>query len=202
MNIENLITIIPDLLDLFLSGFIFMLIYNWISSRKVDTMSFVVGSIFISYLIKVICSLFLPPTISHSLVVLIYVVVAIISSLAISIFINTNSFKSILVTISYKTPNTFIFRDVLDFEEGTILCLYLKNSNIKILGQSSVMEENGIDSYLSLTNYSYYDNDDNEIKTFLDSERGMVVTSLKDIERIEILYPKESKVWDYHKPKG
>ena len=52
-----LIDIIPELVNLFLSGFIFMSMYTWITNKKIDISSITIWSLFISVLIKTFYSL-------------------------------------------------------------------------------------------------------------------------------------------------
>ena len=51
INLKDLITIMPDVINLFLSGFIFVCTYNWLN-KKTDTSILTVWSLFISILIK------------------------------------------------------------------------------------------------------------------------------------------------------
>ncbi len=57
ISLKDLIYIIPDLMNLFLSGFIFVSVYNCLNTRTNDMSLTIIWSLFISYLIKLFYSL-------------------------------------------------------------------------------------------------------------------------------------------------
>ena len=51
IELQDLIGIIPELINLFLSGFIFMEIYNWLTNRNMDISVIILWSLFVNTLI-------------------------------------------------------------------------------------------------------------------------------------------------------
>lgn len=74
--------------------------------------------------------------------------------------------------------------------------IYLKSSNIYDTGRFTFREENGADSWISLVEYCSVDKQTND--PIFDPKSGelcsLVVINFKDIERIEIIYEKDSDV--------
>ena len=76
--------------------------------------------------------------------------------------------------------------------------VYIKSSDVYYIGRFYLREENGINSWISLVEYYCVDRKNNN-KLF-DPEEGelcsSVVINLNEVERMEIIYEKDSKVWE------
>lgn len=52
ISIKDLLPLVPDLIDLFLSGLLFLTVYGWLNTKKYDISLLVIWSLFVSYIIK------------------------------------------------------------------------------------------------------------------------------------------------------
>jgi hypothetical protein len=111
-----------------------------------------------------------------------------------------------MLKTTYKTPHQSIWRDVLDFENGTPCYIHMKAANRVYAGTLSVMEENGDDSYLCLAGYILTTGNSGEATheevNYENDIRRLIVLRLRDIDRIEINYKDgSSKIKKIEKPK-
>lgn len=202
ININDLISIVPELIDLFLSGFIFIYSYSWFNNKKIDIPIFTVLCLFISVLIKSFYStihIFILSNIEvhNSIKVIIYSLTGLLFAIICTNLKNTKLFGGLLYKINNKSINDDIFDAVIDYDKKTMMCVYLKSSDVYYVGRFCFREENGLDSWISLVEYCCIDKKTDEQKfNSEDSEIGSsVVFNLKDVERIEIFYEKDSDVW-------
>lgn len=199
---KDLIYIVPDLINLFLSGFIFMYTYNWLNNKKTDVSILTIGSLFISFLVKSFYAachnfIFADIKINDSMKVIIFSITGFLLALFCTYLKKTTLFTKLLYSINNKSINDDIFDDIIDYDKKTMMKVYIKSSDIYYIGRFSFREENGINSWISLI--EYYCVDKNTNKKIFDPEQGglnsSVVINLSNIERIEIIYEKNSEVW-------
>lgn len=199
---KDLIYIIPDLINLFLSGFIFMYTYNWLNNKRTDVSILTIGSLFISFLVKSFysaCHSFIFPDtkINDSVKVFIFSITGLLLALFCTYLKKTKLFTKLLYCINNKSINDDIFDDIIDYDKKTMMKVYIKSSDIYYIGRFSFREENGINSWISLI--EYYCVDKNTNKKIFDPEQGglnsSVAINLGNIERMEIIYEKDSDVW-------
>lgn len=78
-----------------------------------------------------------------------------------------------------------------------MMSVYLKESNIYYIGRFAFREEKGIDSWICLIKYGVFEKESN--KKIYDPDKGglksSVVINLSNVERIELVYEDDSKVW-------
>ena len=202
ITLNNLIYIVPDLINLFLSGFIFMVVYNWLNNKKCDVSILSIWSLFVSYIIKSICS------VVHSLVltqmifgnsfkILIYIFVGTIIATFATWVKKWKIIQKLLYFTNNKSINDDIFDDIIDYDRPTMMQIHLRSSNVYYIGKFFFREENGINSWLALINYISIENGSNNVLYQPDSGdiKSVVIINLKDIERIELIYEDDSEVW-------
>lgn len=203
INIKDLIPIMSDLINLFLSGFVFMYTYSWFNNRKIDISILTIWSLFISILIKSFYSalhIFILPNIKihDAIKIIIFFITGILLAIICTYIKQTKLFSKLLYKINNKSINDDIFDDIIDYDKRTMMNVFLKSSDIYYVGRFSFREENGINSWISLVEYCSIDKTTNE--RIFDPEIGglysSVAINLKDIERIEIFYEKDSDVWE------
>lgn len=203
-SLVDLIYKIPDLINLFLPGFIFMCVYIKLFDKNIDISLIVIWSLFISDLFKIyystIHTVFLSTIIfQESVKNLIYIITGVILPIIIKILYNSNLYKKILLKSVNRTINKNIFDDVIDFDKKTMVKVYIKDLDVFYLGTFSLIEENGKDSYISLIDYALLKKDTCAVvyKEILSS----AVINLSDIERLEFIYENDSNTWKrlYHK---
>ena len=203
ISIKDLIYIIPDLLELFLSGFVFMTFFTWLNNKKIELSTVILWSLFISFIIKSFWStihLFILNNMAFTsgAKTLVYLFTGIFMSLICTYSKNKSELLRILLYFSSnKSVNDDIFDEIIDYEEPTMLQIYIKASNIFYIGKFCVREEKGLDSWIVIVNYFSVDRTNNEVVYNPDDGnlKSVAMISLKDIERIEVIYENDSRVW-------
>lgn len=192
----------PDLINLFLSGFIFMVIYNWLNHKEMNISLITIWSLFISTLVKSTCTIvhtfiFVSVDFSDSAKIIVYSFVGLSLAMAITWLRNTKLLRIVLYKVNNKSVNEDIFDDVIDYDKRTNMMIYLKNSPLLYVGRFLYREEKGIDSYICLIDYACLSTKDGLV--IFDPDKSdmlsTVVINLKDIERIQLQYEKDSAVW-------
>lgn len=196
ISIKDLLPIIPDLIDLFLSGLLFLLVYGWLNTRKYDISLLTIWSLFISYIIKVFYDI-TPLKLNSLYMSAIYIVTGVLLAVLLTCLKQTQVVKRIMPHFNNKSINDDIFNDVIDYQKRTIMSVYLKNSDIYYCGRFAFREERGNDSWICLFEYGAINKETNDevfspIKSNLKSS---VVIPLSNVERIELLYEDDSEVW-------
>lgn len=203
ITLKDLVYIVPDLINLFLSGFIFVRTYNWMNSKKTDISFLTVESLFISFLIQSFYSalhdVFLSyVSINYSLKILIYSVTGFLLAIIFTFFKRSKFISVVLYKINNKSINNDIFDDVIDYQKRTLMRIFIKSSNLYYIGKFSYREENGINSWICLIDYCSVDSSTND--TIFDPSqsniKSSVIINCKDIERIELVYENGSEVWN------
>lgn len=203
INIIDLIPMISDLINLFLSGFIFMYTYNWFNNKKTDISILTIWSLFISTLIRSFYStlhIFILPHIKipDSIKIIIFSITGFVLAVLFTQLKKTQIFNRILYKINNKSINDDIFDDIIDYDKRTMMRIYIKSSDVYYIGRFSFKEENGINSWISLVDYYCVDRKNNN-KIFDPEDGGLcssVAINLNEVERIEIIYEKDSEVWE------
>lgn len=205
---KDLLYMIPDLINLFLSGFIFMYTYNWLNNKKNDISLMTLWSLFISFLLKSFYSALHTIVLSDikiydSIKIIIFSITGFLLAILFTYLKKTRFFTGLLYKINNKSINDDIFDDIIDYDKKTMMNIYLKSSDIYYIGRFSFREENGINSWISLIDYYCVDKKTNNV-VFNPEGGGLnssVVINLSNIERIELIYEKDSKVWEKLKGK-
>lgn len=203
INIKDLISIMSDLINLFLSGFIFMYTYNWFNNKKTDISILTIWSLFVSALIKSVYTtihIFILSNIEipDAIKIIVYTLTGFLFAILLTQLKNKEIFNRILYNINNKSINDDIFDDIIDYDKRTMMKIYIKSSDVYYIGRFSFREEKGINSWISLVEYNCIDRKTNN-KLFDPKDGGLcssVAINLKEVERIEIIYEKDSKVWE------
>lgn len=203
-NSHELIKIVPDLINLFLPGFIFMITCSWMNAKKYDVSVLTISSLFISYIISVFYAtihnfIFINYDFNESIKSLIYIISGLTFPPIIIFFQNTKLFKKFLRKLNHKSIHEDIFDDIIDYNKKTILQVYIKNSSVMYIGTFKVREEKGSESYIALIDYAAMDVNTRNV-IFNPNKKNLnssVVINLRDVERIELIYEKDSDLWNY-----
>lgn len=202
ITLKDLIYIVPDMINLFLSGFIFMYTYSWLNNKKIDISLMTIWSLLISFLVKSLYAalhtfILSGVEINDSIKIITYSATGFLLAIIFTYLKKTKLFTILLYRFNNKSINDDIFDDIIDYDKKTMLNIYLKSSNIYYVGRFSYREENGTDSWISLVDYCCVDKDTNE-KIFDPEQGGLnssVAINLNNIERIELFYENDSEVW-------
>lgn len=118
------------------------------------------------------------------------IILGTIISILISIVFTSNWFSEFMILLFHKTPNDDIWRNVLDFKNGSNLKVYLKNENCYVIGHHKNLEEKGEESWITLSGFAKFDKKTNENymnePSYIDDESVTYMIRLSDIEHIEI----------------
>lgn len=179
-----------------------MILFSWLNNKKYDISILTLWSIFISYLIKTFYSLIHSVILSQTdindfLKVFIYVITGVILPFVVHKIIRSSFIQKILYKTNNKSVNEDIFNDIIDYDLPTMMQVYIKNSDVYYIGKFSFREEKGLDSWIVLINYGAIKKNKN--KLIYDPEnfnlKSSVAINLRDVERIELIYEKDSEVW-------
>lgn len=202
--LKDLIYIMPDVINLFLSGFIFMHTFNWINNKtQMDFSLFTLWSLFISFIIKTFYSLihsflFVSYDINSYLKITIYIITGFLLPFLIKKILKSKAIRRCLYLIDNKSINSDIWDDIIDYNSRTMMKVYIKNSKYYYIGSFKLREENGLDSWIVLIDYATLLLKNNEVvyNPENDGRKSTVVINLRDIERIEIIYDDKSDIWE------
>lgn len=178
------------------------MMYNWLNAKQTNIPLDTIWSLFSSFLIKsfytgVHSFLLASKDIPDSIKILIYSITGFLLSFIVTYTKNHRYIQKILHCLFKKSTNDDIFNDIIDYNNSTMLSLYLKSSNIYYVGKFSMREEKGLDSWIILINYCSVNKETNEV--IYNPKDGNLCSSvainLRDIERMEIIYENDSEVW-------
>lgn len=169
-----------------------MILFNYLCGKKIEAGFLVVISCAISYIGISIVTLVIETwlhqqigTLALSAITAVFLLV--LSIIAVCIH-SASWFSNLMTHFFYATPNQSIWRDVIDFEHGSNLKIYLKDKDYYLIGHFQYLEENGEDSWLSVNAFEEYylkDNSEKNIR-YRDNEKAFAVFRLKDIDYIEV----------------
>lgn len=90
----------------------------------------------------------------------------------------------------HKTTNDDIWRDVINWKDGSNLKIYLKDQEYYLIGHQKNMEEKGEESWIAISAFGKFDKKTNENyreePSYLDDENVIYTVRLSDIEHMEI----------------
>lgn len=115
-------------------------------------------------------------------------VVLTVLTIIISILYSTKWFKKVLVKLFHKTPHGDIWRDILEFDKGSNLKVYFKDSDVGLIGHHKVHEEKGDDSWFAISAPIKFDvKTDEPIDDSNKDNEGVIITfKLSNVEHIEV----------------
>lgn len=204
IDLIDLIYIVPDIMNLFLAGFIFITLFSWLNSKNYDNTILIVWSLVISYIIKIFYSavhsiFFTDIDINEYVKLLTYIITSVGLSFFVTKLLDSRILRRILYKTNNKSINDDIFDDIIDYEKPTMMSIYLKSSDIYYVGKYCYREEKGLDSWIVLINYCCANKSNNKIiyDPKKENKKSTVMINLHDIERIENIYEENSEVWKH-----
>ena len=203
IDLNILISALPELLTALLPGFIFICIYNWFVSRKeMDFSVIALWSLFISFIIRTFYQaghLFILPSIDFhgSVKVIIYIATGGISALVLVKFRRTKFFEWFLDKVNNKSINDDVWDDIINYNEPIMLKVFLKEVDILYIGRFVSREEKGLESWIVISDY-IRSNKANEPQYNPENHdhKSMATINMRDIERVELVYNDGSKIWE------
>lgn len=142
MSLKELFEILPQLLNLFVPGFVFLTIYKYLASTKdKDFNVTIIGSIVLSYIFQLIVSLIcriVNVSASGNIVTVIAIILAIICALIIVKVRLTACYKKITTWIGRTTGSKNIWYDLFDLNKGTRIRFFTKYNNEDVIVEGDV----------------------------------------------------------------
>lgn len=189
---------IPELIELFLSGFIFMCIFSKLNCKEFDISILCLCSLFISHMIKISFSwihsfIFASYDVNDNLKVIAYVVTGVILPFIATYIYKSEIFRKILLKTNSQTVNSDIFNDIFDYDTKTIVQVFLKDSDYYYIGTLILKEENREDAYIALIDYAFMNKNDNNVDHRSDLN-NLALINLNDVERLEVHYSSNSQI--------
>jgi len=191
INLKEIIAIIPDILQYFVSGSIFVLIYRTVCSKKIEPFMHLVWSCVISFvwvsLIRTVNELWLRFCWLDSLwvVVSISIALSIIVSVALSMVLMSKWFRRLTVFCFGISPHSSVWRNVAN-GDSAYLKVYLKSKDFYWAGSLYSYEENGNESWICIHKPVKYNNNNTMLYTQGDNENAYLAFNLKDVESVEL----------------
>lgn len=177
------------ILEYFIPGFIYIIVFNFFTSRR-SPENLLVGSVVISYVLKAIGSVLHGRILSTIIIewntsVIILSSAALILSLVSVILSENKLINRILLKINHKSIHNDIWHDVLDYKNGTTLRVVCDNAIYT--GILVCHEEKETDSWFVLKEYIIEENGE-LINLEGDEANPKLAVNLKDVKRIELYY--------------
>lgn len=184
----------PYILEYFVPGFIFIRVFQVLSSRKKSDYQLIL-SVVISYILKAICSIghdyiYSDVTFSWGRRVIILSVLALVLSLASVVFTEWKRVNDWILKVNHKSIHDDIWHDVIDYKNGTTLRFICDNAIYT--GVLAGHEEKGKESWFILEDYIVKEGE----TTYKSGDMqyfSRLALKLSDVNRIELYYGNKKK---------
>lgn len=188
---------IPKVLQYFIPGYWSLFIFRYFGSKRMSNYMMNLMSCVVSYILMAIIT-FMRVKIGFLLLMpdnaLVNSAIAIfmgtVLSICIALIISRKWFSNVMVYWFHKTTNDDIWRDVINWKDGSNLKIYLKDQEYYLIGHQKNMEEKGEESWIAISAFGKFDKKTNENyreePSYLDDENVIYTVRLSDIEHMEI----------------
>ena len=121
--------------------------------------------------------------------VVIALFMAVIAAVLVYKFRNSTLFANVLNKTTRKSINDNLWRDAIDYENGTALKIFMKSHSAIYIGKLVAHEENGFDSWFLLTEYiCMYPEGNKDFNSTTHPTPTKVMIPLNQVERVELYY--------------
>lgn len=182
ININQIISILPDILQYFVSGYIAVLIFKWTAAKKVPLNMQIILSCVISFVTISIIKTF-NKQIDIWTSTLIAVLIDLIASLVLGWIINQKITKNLFVNLFNLTPFESRWDNCIDYKNGSNLKVYMKNKDYYFYGHYKGHEDKGENSWFSITEPCQYKKSDNSVLCEW-GETNQLVFRIKDVDYV------------------
>lgn len=174
----------------FVPGYIFLLLAKEITMRKISRTTEILLSCSISFiLVSTIQMIFsLIPNVGTNLFWVVTTLSILISAILAGIFgkiYNSEKFHRKFENVFKIILKNRIWENVIDYENGTKVKVYMKDKNFYYWGDVDGVEDNEENSYFCIRNPIKIEFDSNKSINDIESDSKYMVVSLKDVEYIE-----------------
>lgn len=191
ISLKELLTIIPDILQYFVSGFIFITVYKNICSKKIDAIIQFISSCVISFtlvsLIRAINSIWFQQVWLNNLwvIVSLSIVLSLVTSILFSKLFVSKWFHRFTVKYFGISPHSSVWRNIVTGDSASFK-VYLKGKNFFWIGSLYSYEEKGDNSWFCLHKPIKCDMNGDPIYSQGDNDDAFLAFNIKDVESIEI----------------
>lgn len=188
---------IPKVLQYFIPGYWSLFIFRYFGSKRMSNYMMNLMSCVVSYILMAIIT-FMRVKIGFLLLMpdnaLVNSAIAIfmgtVLSICIALIVSRKWFSNVMVYWFHKTTNDDIWREVINWKDGSNLKIYLKDQEYYLIGHQKNMEEKGEESWIAISAFGKFDKKTNENyreePSYLDDENVIYTVRLSDIEHMEI----------------
>jgi len=198
-EIKLIIQQLPTLLQFYVPGYIFILIYDFISSKKrSDGVNLHLECVVISYVLVIVTEIILVAmkvTFSNKISVIIELCVAIVCSYLFAKFMESNLCDKMLSFLKIsKSPRASIWDDVIDTQFGTFATIYLHEASLIYQGRIVKYDyESEESNYIALAYYEVYNYDGDKIEE-QSTNQEVCLLKLDSIDRVKFYYHEDSRI--------
>jgi len=181
----------------FVSGFIFLKIFCFLSTKKQGDISlFIIWCVVTSFIIKSIVIVIYPQAQLHPwIATILYVSFGIMLAFIFTKIYESKLLQKLIVWINHKSINNDVWKDIIDYSNGTTIKVFLKNTPVVYIGVLISHEENGNDSWFVFKDYIAEYEDGKEFNAKTCSYPSTVAINLREISRMELFYNEDTKVF-------
>ena len=188
---------IPKVLQYFIQGYWSLFIFRYFCSKRMSNYMMNLMSCVVSYILMAIIT-FMRVKIGFLLLIpdnaLVNSAIAIfmgtVLSICIALIVSRKWFSNVMVYWFHKTTNDDIWREVINWKDGSNLKIYLKDQEYYLIGHQKNMEEKGEESWIAISAFGKFDKKTNENyreePSYLDDENVIYTVRLSDIEHMDI----------------
>lgn len=90
--------------------------------------------------------------------------------------------------ISYKSINNSVWKDFINFDEGTRVLITVKDNKTMYYGNFLYCEENGENSWFVLSDYAMTIDGRNTYSMCKEHPTAKLLIQMKDVSRVELIY--------------
>ena len=118
---------------------------------------------------------------------------AVLFAIILSHFYDKKALKCVMDIFTHKSINDNIWKDYIDFDEGTIMQVTYHNGNM-YMGTFEYCEENELNSWFALKQYAICEHDGEAFSPSNNHPDARLIINFKDVERIELFYPDDRNI--------
>lgn len=189
VDLAGILNQLPIILEYFIPGFLFVRIFQILTSRKDSTYQLII-SVAVSYILKAFCSIvheyiLTDINFSWNWRVLILSIFAAVSSVILVCISEIKFVNRILLHINNKSLHDDIWQDIIDYRNGTTLRFICGDTTY--IGTLVIHEERGNDSWFVLDDY-IVEEKNSKYKAEDMNFRSRIAINLRDVDRVELYY--------------
>ena len=196
---QLLIQQLPTLLQYYVPGYLFIVVYDFITSKnRQNGVNLHLECVVVSYVIVIIVGIILAAfelSPSYRITVLIEFAIAVFTGYIAAKFIDSDWCEDILHWLKInKSPKASIWDDYMDTTYGTFATVYLSSESViyssKVVKYDYESEES---NYIALAQYELYSYSGKKLEE-VSTDQQIALLKMDNIDRIEFYYDKRSRV--------